>query len=111
MGRFFRLQSQLGIFLRNFVPHILSGFLQIFERSINSGLLEGADGFVRNILCILQNFPGLFIGLPQNLCLGLLQFVLLFRKLPALPGEILFIRGDFQTLFFDGDTILFQVGQ
>lgn len=77
MGGLFIFKRELFVFLRNFVVYLPARFFQILDGRGSAGLLEGADRFVCQLLCILQDFAGLLIGLSDDTVAGLVDFYLL----------------------------------
>ena len=90
--------------------HLSAGLLQILDGG-RAGFLEGADGLICQILGILQDLAGLFIGFSDNTVAGLVDFFLFgFQTLFKL-FDFPFIGFNLFLLLLNGQAAVFQIGE
>ena len=103
------VHGQIGIFLVDLVPELLTPLLQLPHVRSGIYLVEIPDGDVRNFLGLLKDFPGLFVGLPEDLVSGLIQLVVLLLQLFLQGPDLLLVSCDLLLLSLDGHAALFQI--
>ena len=98
------------VLLAYLVPHLLALLLQLPDVRAGACLVEVPYGLVGHLLGLLEDLPGLLVGLPEDPVLGLVDLVVLLLELLLEDADALLMPGDFQLLLLDGDPALLQVG-
>ena len=104
-------RSLFFVFLSYFTPEPISCLFKILQGSAGTGILIDADGFVGEILGVLQNLSGLLVGIPQNAVFVFVYFFILCLKLFLQGFDFLFVGDNLQTLVLNGYPAVFKVGE